>query len=613
MRGTINLISRTIALIVVFTIGFATLAGFMVGGGYLALTKISIDALQELGLDINTDRFFDDEKAEVDISSLTLKDMLSEALRLSRLSDVLSIQYLIDRYGIKLEDKIPAFITQNYREMPIKELLSEETQEEFFNTTLLGDIYSYERVDNPDYNDELDEGNPYIWTDSNGVQLVGLAALMASYTIGEVLSISQDPAILTDGLAIAEILELTCISGLPIYIVGSSEPIDSAQLSAPINVWVDSNGNTANGILGAIAKFKIDEVESGMNTLTIGDLTSLVSYQDKWYMWSHDAENNCILLEEKNDVTSELAHVTIAEVSSGGLSDAVSDIKLSSVLGYTQGNDGKWYKDGVEVTGIMASVAPYKVNELDGKVGTIKIGEVAGYTYDDESGAWLDNGVPATGMLATLADLTVDEMSNEEKLSEKIQTVKVADIMGYKKNTDDVWCTEDSDGVLTPVTGIMGVIANSPINEAQAAVDGALMADILGFSPKLDSDGNPVLNSNGNIIYVDKDNNEPHILMQKIARTPFDEIATITDDLTVADIVSEEQRTGYMKLVPEDTTLDELPTAVNSVIQSKSLTDLIDAGVFEDFTEEQKEHIKASPFAEYSIPDVILLMTGAPM
>ena len=624
MRGTINLISRTVALLVVFTIGFATLAGFMVGGGYLAFTKISIDALQELGFDINTDKHFDKDAAQVDITALTIKDMVSEIVLLSQLSDVVSIQYLTDRYGVKATSKLPSFITQKYKDMPIKVLFTEETKQEFLNTTMVGDMYSYEKTDNPEYDAELDEGNPYIWKDGSGAELIGLSALMASYTLSEILSISKDPSVLTGDLAIAEILDLRRVDGLPIYIVDGEEliEVDPADLSKPIDVWVDPDGALANGVIGSIAELKITEVESGMDSLTIGDITSLVSYSEQWYMWSYDAENSRILLEEKNDISAELADVTIADVSNGGLSDAVMDVSLSSVLGYTQDEDGKWYKDGEKVSGLMASMAPYKVGEIDSKIGTVKIGEISDYTYDEENGVWLDeNSNEATGILAALADLTVDQVSDEEQLSAKIQTVNIADIMGYKKDENGNWCTVDEEGNMTAVTGIMKVIADSPINQASETIDGAYMADILSYTAKLDEDGNIVYDSNGNIVYLDSEGNEVHVLMQKIARTKFADIDTITEDLTVADLIPENQRDhGYISLIPSDTTLDALPAKVDETFQKKSIYSFIEAGVvtFEDDEDGAKRqqvleafdpNNEESPYKGMTIPELLLTIT----
>ena len=610
---TINLISRTVALIVVFTIGFTTLGAFMFGGGYLAYTKISIDVLQELGVPINLEDQIDPDAAQVDITALTVQNMVNEIILISGLRDVVSIQYLTDRYGLKATSKLPAFVAQKYKDMPLVQLFTEETKREFLDTTLVGDLYSYEKTENPEYDAELGEGNPYLWKDDKGQELIGLSAIMASYSLSEIMSISQDPSVMTKDLAIAEVLELEKVSDLPVFIVDGESYVeaDVSLLSKPIDVWIGSDGTAANGMIGSIAPFKITEVESGIDALTIGDITSLVSYSGEWYMWSYDQANNRILLEKRNDITTELADVTIASVSSGGLSDEIMDVELNAVLGYTQGDDGKWYKDGEPVSGLMSAIAPYTVGELDTKVGEVKIGEISGYTYDESQGIWLDkDSNPATGILAAMADLTVDQVSDESQLSSKIQAVNVADIMGYQKDSDGNWCTKDSAGALTPVTGIMKVIADSPIKDASSTVDTAMMADILGYTYTEDADGNKT--------YYDSDGNEVHVLMQKIAGTQFKDIDTITDDLTVSDLIPEDKRSqGYISLVPADTTLDALPEKVDEVFKTKSIRQFIEADVVQFASEEEKQQVLqkfgvGTPYENITIPELLVIFATTP-
>ena len=229
---------------------------------------------------------------------------------------------------------------------------------------------------------------------------------------------------------------------------------------------------------------------------------------------------------------------------------------------------------------------------------------------------WLDeNSAPATGILAAISDLTVDQVSDENLLSAKIQAVSVADIMGYKKDADGNWCTEDSEGNLTPVTGVMSVIADSPINQASDEIDNAEMHEILGYTQKTDEFGNPVTDSQGNPVFLDGDGNEVHVLMQKIARTKFSEIDTITDDITVADLIPEEQRmTGYISLIddPANTTLDSLPETVDEIFRTKTIYQFIDAGVVEFETEEDRQRVmdKFGPGSgneDLTISDLLLI------
>ena len=292
---------------------------------------------------------------------------------------------------------------------------------------------------------------------------------------------------------------------------------------------------------------------------------------------------------------------------------------VSSVFGYTQGDDGKWYdSSNREIDGMMSVIAGFKFGELDEKIGTVEMGKVAGYTYDEESGEWRKDGVPATGILAALSDLTVDEMSDESKLSNKIQSISIADVMGYQKNSDGAWCTENADGDLVPVTGIMEVLADSSLSDAESSVENAEMYKILGYKEKLDEDGNPVKDTNGNTLYVDKNGDDVHVLMQKIARTQFSELDTITDTLTIADLIPKEDRSeGYISLIDDTKTLDELPAEIDSKFQSVSISKFIEAGVIEFATDEERDRVLAAftdggAFAGYTIPQLLLELSNTP-
>ena len=623
MRGTVNVVSRPMALILVFVIGFVSLAGFMVGGGYLAFTKVSIEVLQEFGVDIKTDSIFDEESAQVQVSKLTIQNIVDEMRNLYDFKDEVSLTYLKERYGIKIVEKIPDFIDQKYWDMPLAQLFTNETKDEFLDSTFVGDLYKYEKLDNPEYNAELDEGNPYIWKDSEGNELTGISATMASYTLGEVIDISKDPSMLTGELSIADVLNLKQVEGLAIAMNDESRtPVDTALLNKIPEVWVDENGAQANVMISFIAPCKVTEVEPEMDNLTIGDITSHVLYADEWYEWEYDAECAMILLTPKNDISTELGHVTVKEISGGDLPDAVNDVHLSAVLGYELGEDNKWYKNGEPISGVMATIADSKVGEIDSRINTVLIGEIAGYTYNEDDGKWYNvvDGVstPATGILAALADLSVDEVTEESKLSASIQSVHVADIMGYQKNEDGKWCTAAEDGTLTEVTGIMSVIADSAVNNVSDTVDNSTMAAILSFKQKVDENGDPVIDSVGNPVYVDSDGEEVHVLMQKIARTKFTDIDSLTDDLTLADIISEEDRTsGYMSLISANTKLDNISAEVNKTFQESTIYRFISADILTFSSPEEKQRVQdafdpsneSSPFAGMTITELLVYIT----
>ncbi|MCQ2413586.1 MAG: hypothetical protein MJ082_02160 [Clostridia bacterium] len=184
--------------------------------------------------------------------------------------------------------------------------------------------------------------------------------------------------------------------------------------------WYDGT-EPAAGILGALADSKISEIETSINTLSVG-----------------------------------------------------------KVLGYEKRGDGKWYENASAtepVTGVLAAIIDCQVQNLQTRITALKVGEVIGWTF--EGGVWMDGTVPATGIMTALADLTVNELSDSAKVSACIRTVKVGEAMGFVKRGDGKWY-ENSTAV-DPVSGVLGAIADSDIGNIETDVNGTKVGVILGY------------------------------------------------------------------------------------------------------------------------------------
>jgi hypothetical protein len=68
--------------------------------------------------------------------------------------------------------------------------------------------------------------------------------------------------------------------------------------------------------------------------------------------------------------------------------------------------------------------------------------------------------------------------------------------------------------------------------------------------------------------------------MNKIASTPFNEISSITNDLTLADILPESQlNSGFISLIDSETNINNIGTEVNRVFDNTTLYSFIQRGV----------------------------------
>ena len=115
MRTLRRLIFMAIALILAFVMGFFASIGAIIGVGYLAFTKVSVDKLEELGVvDIDTSGIFD-STAEVSLTALTVQGLIQEISTLAGMGDTVTINYLIDRYGLVLDEDAIAHIPEDLR------------------------------------------------------------------------------------------------------------------------------------------------------------------------------------------------------------------------------------------------------------------------------------------------------------------------------------------------------------------------------------------------------------------------------------------------------------------------------------------------------------------
>ena len=594
MRGTVNMISRTVAMILAFVMGFLIMASFVVGGGYIVYTQISIGMLETIGLiPIDLDDHFE-EDAEVPVDTLTLSGLVGELVMLLQDKSKFTINTMTERYGIKFTEKIPDYVTEEYRNMPITELMQKSTLKHFAATTLIGDIYEYERIDNPDYNSETDDGAKYIWYDGDN-KIEGFHSLICSITVEDLLF--GDASDFVSDFRIADALSLKAAEGVAYYLIDGENRVPIDNMQNPITVWKDGNGVPVSGVINALAEFKVSDLNTKLDTLTVGDMMSLVSYNGVLYGWSYEASSNSVLLTTRDDVTVDLAKVTLKEISDGNLTDATKDIRLSAVMGYTKDADDNWYdSNGQKLDGIMASIAPYKVGEIDSQIGTLKIGTLAG--YEEAGGKWYvyndESSEEATGILASIADLTVDEVTHEDKLSEAIQGVTVADIMGYHKGADNEWYDKSDK----KITGFMKVIAASPLNNAANVLDNADMAEILGYTTTVDE--------NGKTVYLGSDGEPVHILMQKIAATKFADVSSVTDNLTVADIITEEDRaTGFISLLDETTPLDSVSSEVNRIFNETKVCQFVDKGIIVVDDEHKQFYTETSTLGKMTLNELL--------
>ena len=384
----------------------------------------------------------------------------------------------------------------------------------------------------------------YNWIDTEGNNVKGISKKIADIYINDFLNGTVSFDTIMNDLIIADVLGYEKGEKLPVFMHDNFE--NEVILEEEIIVWY-SNGAPADKLMNAFADKTVDWLGSSVSTLKLADVLGYRMYDGEWYSWEVQSVNDAdaivlnpgspIMSEiagtaigemgdiedtikdiqigtllgyesirDENDVhlywstgvdgdgnpveatgiTASIADLTINELADGStLQATVDDISIADVLGYTKGEDGKWYKDGVVVTGPMAALAESKVGSLSDDINSIAIGEMLGYTpvyITDADGNetishWENaDGAPVEGLMGAFVDLSIEDMKDNDTIMNAVHDVKVSDVMGLKYENGE-W--HNSDG--TKATGIMSAIADVKVGELSAKMQEITIGEMLGL------------------------------------------------------------------------------------------------------------------------------------
>ena len=589
---TFSILTRVLAALLIFLVGLLAFPAALVGAGYWAYNNVSFDFLEDKGLfDVEEEKVFNGE-GEQSLTAMTLKDLIEEGKYIASIKDEVSVNTLVSRYGLVLPESLDELLDDEMRAKPVADLFSGDIVDDLIEDVYIGDLLNYEKANNPAYDAETAPDESEVLWYSGGVQIGNMEASIANIKLSDLVSGEFAFDGIINDLKLADIFKLTAREGLPVYLPTEGGVVLAEDLS--ITVWLDEAGVPADAIIGAIAGYGIEDIETKLDELYIGDVIGIITYNDAYYSW--DYENGefgeRIVLTPESGVTAELSDLSINDISNGGLDEKLDNLELNVVLGYTKGADGCWYDGETKIDGVMAAIADSTVGNLGTEIDSIKVGDIADFTYvpaedPDAEGVWYEvyvgEGSPenkvATGVLGTFADLTVDQITDEGALNSKVKALTVADALGYELR-DGAWYEGENK-----LTGVMAVLADTRLDAIQSKLDETDMGELMDY--QLGEDGKWYSYNE-----VSGEYDVPvHVLMNKIASTPFAEIDSITSDLELGDIIPEEHRaSGFMKLIAPDTKLDDIGQEVNDIFDDTKLYVFVEEEivVFENDTDGSK-------------------------
>lgn len=552
-----SVFGRILSLLLVFILGFMTCVGALFLGGYLAYSKVTLDRLG-----VNTDDVFSKD-AEVDLTAMSIAQLIEE---FSSLPSDLSLNLLEKRYGLLIHEDVDRFLTDEVREKPLSELFSKEAIEDMFSELYFGECFGYEQRKNPDYDPENPAAEPeMIWIDPNtNERIIGINSVVADITLGEVLDGGIPTDKIMEDLTVGEMMELEAKDHLPVYIDAGDGTLIPVNDIDPIVIWYDRDGEEVASVVGALANKSVDDLTTGLDDLLLGHVLGTVEYQEKTYTYEvKSTDHEFIVLTEAESVISEIADLSLDELSDEELNDRIQNMVVADLLDYEKDPvTGKWLdSEGIEVNSIVGQIASSTVGSINETIDGLTFGEISELVAVDDSGnvienpgtyegtvTWYEKGYEkgaadneiATGLNAAFADLTVAQMSDEEAISDAIQQSTVADVMEYTKTPDGDYVDRNGD----PVGGFMAVIADKQVSNIQQTLDEAPIGEFMGY--ELDTvDGK-----------WKKDGVAVDALMQKVCSKTMDGLDGLHNELELQDVI--EDRDGVFLLVDPDTKVNDL-------------------------------------------------------
>lgn len=288
-----RILGKILILLLVFTLGFASAFGALFGVGYYAYTNLSLDKAG-----VNTDMVFDREAAEVQLSSLTIADLVAEIQSLQGISDKVTLDMLVLRYGLIIPEEVDSAIPLSARTLPITKLFSEEGLYTVLDELYIGQLLTFEKG-------ELIPGtiDEYVWYQQGTTdEVTGIYTVLVNYTLGDLVKQNFDVNKILADLTISTALNLRAEAYSSIYIDEDGVLAPVYDFGSDMKVWVNSDGTMVSSAIGAIAEIPVSELSTSLDGLSVASLLGYVEYSDNFYSYELRKANGTDIVDRKSVV-----------------------------------------------------------------------------------------------------------------------------------------------------------------------------------------------------------------------------------------------------------------------------------------------------------------------
>ncbi len=308
-----------------------------------------------------------------------------------------------------------------------------------------------------------DGETPLYWEDAEGNEVIGMDAAIADISLTMLLG--------TEGLDPDAIFGDMYLGDIQGFVRGEEIASDEAG-ATPEYMWssvgVDGTLTALTGTELKLANITYSELTGGEGSISlddflVADIYNLVEYE-----------------------------VTFFDASDEPLTEFVGFVNIPVVR-------NAWFtSEGTPSSGVIGALAADHVTAIDAKINNIVLGKILGnyeidgvwYTVefsnvDSEAKTATATAVPVEGILRSFCDLTITELNDSANLTEAIAELTVADALGYELGDDDRYY--DKDGNL--VTGMMRVLAGTPVGDLNVKIDDTYLGEVMGFTVEELPDG----------------------------------------------------------------------------------------------------------------------------